>query len=531
MERVTFLIQYPRIMFIYFPLILLNLAALLLISLRILRVNFRYSWILAGGSASLALIGIFLWHFHLPESISLHPWQPLIRFPFIPSWLISVQSWPYAISMVALAVAVIFTSVVRAENHPAAWAGTLLVTSLGILAVTADNPLTLILVWFAIDLVELFVMLGSTDGGQQVRGVVSGFATRAAGSGLVLWSVLVSEGNGIQLAFQDPSYRVGILVFLALGLRLSSRIQELPLPEENVGLRRFGIHLQLVSTAATLSLLGKISIVAPNSALSIFLIVLVAITAFYSAWRWLRSSDEVHGRAYWVLAMASLSLAASLIGNPTGSEGWGVMLVLAGGLLFLYSVRQKATSWLPFLGLIGFSALPFTVSAAAWPGGNPNPWYIAGLFIPAQTFLMAGYIRQALQRGEPNLISQERWVKVLYPIGLFLLAALTILLGLWGWDGAFQIGQWWSAAISSALAIVIALLPLRYFLRIPSSGSTNRWRQFFRFEWFSWIFAMIYAFFDQVTNIITSSLEGDGGVLWSLLIMTLILSVLSARGW
>jgi hypothetical protein len=42
---------------------------------------------------------------------------------------------------------------------------------------------------------------------------------------------------------------------------------------------------------------------------------------------------------------------------------------------------------------------------------------------------------------------------------------------------------------------------------------------------------MIYAFFDQVTNIITSSLEGDGGVLWSLLIMTLILSVLSARGW
>jgi len=531
MERATFLIQYPRIMFILFPLILLNLTALVLICLRILRVNFRYSWILASGGATLALIGIFLWHFHILESFSLPPWLLVTKLPFSPSWQLDIKSWPYAISMIALAVAVIFTSVVRAENHPTAWAGILLVTSLGILAVIADNPLTLILAWFAIDLVELIVMLRSTDGEQHIRGVVSGFAIRAAGSGLVLWAVLVSEANGIQFTFQDPSSRVGILLLLALGLRLGSRIQELPIPEDNVVLRRFGIHLLLVSTAATLSLLGKISIVAPNSSLSIFIIILVAIMSIYSGWRWMRSTDEVHGRSFWVLAMASLSLAASLIGNPTGSSGWGVMLVLAGGLLFLNSARQKSTSWLPFLGLIGFSALPFSVSASAWQAGNPIPWYVAGLFIPSQTFLMAGYIRHALQRGETNLESQERWVKVLYPIGLFLLAALTILLGLWGWDGAFKIGRWGSAAISFALAIGFALLPPRFFLRIHSSGNANRWRQLIRFEWFSWIFAMIYAFFDQVTNIITSSLEGDGGVLWSLLLMTLILSVLSARGW
>jgi hypothetical protein len=531
MERATFLIQYPRIMFILFPLILLNLTALVLICLRILRVNYRYSWILAGGGATLALIGIFLWHFRIPETFSLHPWLPLTRFPHMLSWLINVRSWPYAISMVALAVAVIFTSVVRADNHPTAWAGTLLVTFLGILAVAADNPLTLILAWTAIDLVELIVMLRSTDGGQHVRGVVGGFAARAAGSGLVLWAVLIGQANGTQFTFQDPSYKVGILLLFAMGLRLGSRVQELPLPEDNVALRKFGIHLQLVSAAATLSLLGKISTVAPNSTLSIIIIILVAITACYSAWRWMRSSDGAHGRSFWVLAMASLSLAGSLIGNPTGSVGWGVMLVFAGGLLFFYSARQKSTIWLPFLGLLGFSTLPFTVSATAWQAGNSIPWYIAALFIPAQTFLMAGFIHHALQHGEEYLEYQERWVKVLYPIGLFLLAALTILLGLWGWDGAFQMGRWWSAAISFILAIGFALLPPRYFLRIPSSGRTNRWRQLIRFEWFSWIFAMTYAFFDQVANIITSSLEGDGGVLWSLLLMVLVLSVLSARGW
>jgi len=531
MEGVTFLIQYSRIMFILLPILLLFLTALALMTIRSMRSNFRYSWMIAGGGATLALIGIFLWQYRFPESIALGPWQPVTPVSHVPSWLVDASSWPYALSLVALAVAFIFTSLVRAENHPVAWAGTLLITSLGILAVTAENPLTLILAWTSIDLVELIILLRSKGSGRQIRGFVAAFTSRLAGSGMVLWAALVCVANGTQLDFHTNSERVGIYLLLAVGLRLGLLFRQLPNLEEKVIQHGFGTTLQLVSTTATLSLLAKVVIVAPNSSFSIILIILAALMAIIFSWKWIRSSDEISGRPFWMLAISSFSLAACVNGNPTGSIGWGVMLVLAGGLLFLNSARQKATIWLPFLGVMGISALPFTATAAAWQAGNPNSWYIAGLFIPAQTLLSAGFIRHALLRGKPSLDSQERWSKVIYPVGLFLLAALTILLGLWGWDGALQIGQWWAAIISITLAIVFTFLYSRRLFRMPLSRSTNQWTRFISSERISWLFARVYAFFHRVANIITSSLEGEGGLLWSFLLLALILSVLFSHGW
>jgi hypothetical protein len=531
MKGVTFLIQYSRIMFILFPILLLFLTALALISVHFMRPYFRYSWMIAGGGATLALIGIFLWQYHFPESIALGSWQPVTSVSFAPTWLVDASSWPYALSLVALAVAFIFTSLVRAENHPVAWAGTLLITSLGILAVTAENPLTLILAWTSIDLVELTILLRSPGSGLHSRGVVAAFISRLAGSGMVLWAALVCVANGTQLDFHTNSERVGIYLLFAVGLRMGLLFLQLPNLKEDVIQHRFGTILQLVSTMVTLSLLAKVVIVAPNSIFSIILIILAAVMALFSSWRWIRSSDEISGRPFWILTVSSLSLAACLYGNPTGSIGWAVMLVLAGGLLFLNSARQKATIWLPFLGVIGISALPFTATAAAWQSGNPNSWYIAGLFIPAQTLLSAGFIRHAILRGKPSLDSQERWSKVLYPVGLFLLAALTILLGLWGWDGALQIGQWWAAIISITLVVILTFLFSRRLFRIPLSLSANRRIRFIHFEKFSWLLARIYDFFHQVANIITSSLEGEGGLLWSFLLLALILSVLFSHGW
>ncbi len=39
--------------------------------------------------------------------------------------------------------------------------------------------------------------------------------------------------------------------------------------------------------------------------------------------------------------MASLAVGCALRGSPEGSVGWGVILVLSGALLFLYSSRQR----------------------------------------------------------------------------------------------------------------------------------------------------------------------------------------------
>jgi hypothetical protein len=517
-------------MLILLPIFLLLLTALTLILLRFVRPNFRYPWILAMGGATLALIGIFLLHIRLPQSISLAPWQPVTLFFFAPTWLADGISWPYALSLSALGAAVIWTSIVRAEKDPAAWAGTLLLTALGILAVTAENPLTLILVWSAIDLAELITMLRSTEGEEQNQGVVIAFATRLAGTALVVWANLVSTAGGILMSFRATPASAGIFLLVAAGLRLGVLPLHLPYRKENVLRRGLGTSLRLVSAAASLCLLARIPASAFKSSLPPYLLLLAAIAALYAGWMWLRASDEILGRPFWVLGMASMSVAACIRGNPIGSIGWGIMLILGGGLLFLFSARQRSILWLPLLGLWGLSALPFSPSASAWQSGNQNSWVFVVPFLPAQALLMAGFIRHALNPGETSLESQERWTKVFYPTGLFILAAISILLGLWGWDGAPIVGQWWAAVVTIGLTAGFTALALTILVRLVPASSSNQWTRIFRLERFYDTLTAIYNFLRGIANIITSSLEGEGGLLWSLLLLALILSVFSTQG-
>ena len=517
-------------MFILLPIVLMIQTALTLMVLRFLRPKFKYPWILAAGGATLALVSIFLWQIRLPQSISLAPWQPVTLFFFSPTWLADGVSWPFAISLAALAAAVIWTSVVRAENDPAAWAGTLLLTALGILAVTAENPLTLILAWSAIDLVELIAMLRSTEGEEHNQGVGIAFAARITGTGLVLWANLVSTAGGIMLDFRTTPASAGIYMIMATGLRLGVLPLHLPYRKENVLRRGFGTSLRLVSAAASLCLLARIPASALQSSLPAYLLILAVVAALYSGWMWLRASDEILGRPFWVLGMASLSVAASLRGNPTGSIGWGVMLILGGGLLFLFSTRQRSILWVPLLGLWGLSALPFSASASAWQTGTLNSWWYVIPFLPAQALLIAGFIRHALHPGETSFESQERWTKLLYPIGLFLLAAISILLGLWGWDGARNLGQGWAAISANVLAAGFAALALTLLVRLVPASSSSQWTRIFRLERLYDSLTVIYDFFRRIAGIITSSLEGEGGLLWSLLLLTLILSVLFTQG-
>jgi hypothetical protein len=506
------------------------LTALALLILRFARPTFKYPWMLASGGATLALASVFLWQIHFPQSISLPSWQLVTASLYIPAWLADGISWPYALALTALAAAVIWTSVVRAENDPMPWAGTLTLAALGILAVAAENPLTLLLAWSAIDLFELITMLRSTEGESQSQGVIIAFAVRLAGTGLVLWANLVSVAAGTPLDFRSIPTGTGIYLLIAAGLRLGVLPLHLPYRKDNVVRRGFGTALRLVSAASSLALLARIPASALKSALTPYLLILAAITALYAGWMWLRASDEILGRPFWILGFASLSVAESLRGDPAGSTSWGVALILCGGVLFLFSARRRSILWLPFLGLWVLSTLPFSLTGPAWQTGNTISWFFIIPFLPAQALLMAGFFRHTLHPGETSLESQEKWVKVIYPTGLLILMAAALLLGFWGWVGARTIGLWWLAIVVILLAAGFTVLAIRIQVRMPPGIPSGQWTRIFRLEWFYYILTALYNFLRRIADVITGSLEGEGGLLWSFLLMVLILSILSTRG-
>lgn len=515
-------------MLILLPVILLLLTALTLLILRLARPDFRFNWLIAAGGAFLAWMSVFLWQIRLPQTLSLPPWQPQTLFTYSPVWLADDLSWLYTLSLTMLALAVIMTSVVRGVVNPMAWAGTHILVALGVLAVTADNPLTLVLSWAAIDLVELVSMLRSVEGERQSENAVITFAARLAGIGLVLWASVLSVASGVKMDFRTVPAHAGIYLLLAAGLRLGVLPLHLPYHQEAPLRRGFGTTLRLVSAASSLALLARIPAVAVSTPLRPYLLILTALAALYAGWMWLRASDELTGRPFWLLGMASLAIAATLRADSSGSAAWGSALILTGGFLFLYSARHQYLFLLILTGIWGISALPFSPTAQGWQSNIPISFVFLLPFLLSQSLLIAGYIRHAYHAGDSALKAHPNMSQAIYISGLVLIMLVQTLLGLWGWSGARSLGLWWAGLAAILLSPGLAWAVARLLPRIASMPvKIGRWGELLRLNWLYRGLWAIYRFLGRASNVVTSTLEGEGGVLWSLLLLVLFLSLLT----
>jgi hypothetical protein len=523
-------------MFILISVLFLFATALSLAVLQVTRPNYRFAWLVAAGGSFLAWASVLLWQARMPLTLELPMWGATALFANAPSFLAEQLTWPYALALTTLGLAVILTEVVR-ENFPAPfpWAGTLTLIGFGLLAVLADNPLTLVLVWAALDVTELLTQLASVEGRASER-VTIGFAARTVGMGLVLWAGWVSLSRGAPLDFRSPLPEAGVYLILAAGLRLGVLPLHLAYATESAMRRGFGTTLRLVSAASSLVILARIPVQGISSPLAPFLLVLVAIAGVYGGWMWMRSPDELAGRPYWVIVLASLAIASALRGNPIGSVAWGVALVLTGGALFLSSVQHKILQRiLLVVGLWGISSLPFSPTASGWGTGVDISWanWISWpLLITAQALLAAGFIRQVLRpAASVPLDAQIAWARNIYPIGIGLPLATLILLGLFGWDGARVLGT--LPAGPSAAALTGALLwltprlrwlnPVRaHWVRLQE-GEPSRLDSFYNLLW------NLYRSLGRLSESIAAVFEGEGGILWALLFLVLFLSLLAPR--
>ena len=531
------LIKYPHsAMFILITVLFLFATALTLAILQVTRPNYRFAWLVAAGGSFLTWVGVLLWQARMPLMLDLPPWGSPALFADAPAFLADRFTWPYALALSTLGLAVILTAVVR-ENFPAPfpWAGTLMLIGLGLLAILADNPLTLALVWAAIDLTELITQLVSMEGENASERVVAGFAARLLGLSLLLWTGLSSLSRGAPLDFRAPLPEAGVYLILAAGLRLGILPLHLAYPTESAVRREFGTTVRLVSAASSLVILARIPAQGISSPLAPFLLALTAGACLYGGWMWMRSPDELTGRPYWVIVLASLAIAAALRGNPVGSVAWGVALVLAGGALFLATIQHKILNRVLLIaGLWGISSLPFSPTASGWANGADPSWVVWvtwPLFLIGQAMLAAGFIRHAARpTASVPLDAQIAWARNIYPVGIILPLATLLLVGLFGWDGALAFGT--LPAGLAAAALTGALLWLTPRLRwlnpvrahwVRAQGEPSRLEFFYRSLW------NLYTGLGRLGNSISIALEGDGGILWALLFLVLFLSLLAPR--
>ena len=108
-------------------------------------------------------------------------------------------SWPYAFAIGTLLLAVVLTDIARAqESDWSAWTASLCLTALGLMAVLAGNPLTLILAWAALDFAELLVMFWHVHTREGRRRVALTVSAKVISLFLLLWAWIVAGRAGIK---------------------------------------------------------------------------------------------------------------------------------------------------------------------------------------------------------------------------------------------------------------------------------------------------------------------------------------------
>jgi hypothetical protein len=516
-------------MFIFITTALLLLTASVLLVLRFTLGEFRYAWLIAASGALFAWLSVFLWQFGMPVQVQLPAWQPAGLFPQAPFFVADGIAWALALSMVTLCLAVIITAVVR-DNfpYPLSWIGVLFLTAFGVLAVTADNPLTLVLLWAAIDIVDLVAQLRTVEKPQFSERVVISYAWRMSGILMLLWADMVSLSNGIVLDFRTAPQQVGLFFVVAAALRLGVLPLHLPYAGESAIRRGFGTGLRLISAGSSLVLLARIPAGSLESPAAPYLILLISFTALYGGWMWLRAPDELTGRPYWLIGMGSLALAAALRANPLGAAAWTIAMLLAGGALFLASAQVRWLERALLVGLWAICALPFSLTATGWQSDGNRFWYFLPLLLAAHAMLMAGLYRH-IQRSSMRKAfdNQTNWARNVYPIGILLLLVVLLGLTVFGWDGALRLGNW-TAGLAAAL-LSLGLLWLTPRLRILNPVRAH-WVQPSNPGWLESIYQFAWSLYRQLTRLgqsLSGLLEGESGIMWTLLFLALFISLFS----
>ncbi len=509
------------------------LIAFSMILIHWMRPNFRYFWLIAFSGAFITWISVLLWRFNLPIELVLPAWEPQQLFSQSLSFFVDSLTWSFAFGIATLILVVITTATAR-ENFPAPnlWAATLTLGSFGILAALADNPLSLLMIWAAIDLIELLSQLQSVNSAQASERVVIAFSARVAGAVMLLWASLVSTSVGSPMDFHNAPPQSGLFLLLASGLRLGVLPLHLPYASESAIRRGFGSALRLISATSGIILLARIPTESVISPFTPFLLILVTIAALYGSWMWLRATDELTARPFWLIGVASLSIAAALRGEQTGAASWGLALLLVGSVIFLASVYQKWINRALLIGLWGISTLPFSVTASGWQHGMSNFWPVWPFLLIAHAILLAGYVRHALRPS--NRVPFENldlWARNTYPGGISLSLFVILILGITVFENNYPTGAlFYSVVVFLLSGLVLWLVPRVRWMQSPrahwvnSSGTTIVW-----LDWFFRALWNLYRALGRFSEVITSILESDGGIIWTLLFLVLLASLLSQR--
>lgn len=506
------------------PILSLLLAAALISLLRIVRPKFVYHWLIAVFGSLTAWIAIWLMRAQVPLSYGT-PESDYLGVP-LPSFSLQIdaETWPLAVAVATLGLAVLLTDVSRAaETSWDIWAGDLGLTAMGIAAVLAGNFVTMLLVWTLVDVVEIGILFRQIRQEERRRRILIFFFTNLLGSMAVVASLIAAGEIGAVVPIDSIPDQVEVYLILAVGLRMGVFPLQVSFLSDQQEQRGQGTLLRLIPPAASLSLLVHVSASQVPDRWKTILMVFAVLAAVYGSIAWARVTNELRGRLFWIIAMAGMTFTAAVQSQQAAALAWGLALLYPGALLFLASVRTRAMLPMGLLSVLAMSSLPYSPTFIGLRiYQDPHP--LVFLLPLVQLVLVVGFLRHMIRETEP-LTGVEPWVKAVYMIGLSILPFSHFLSSFLG----PQIAVEGNVPIWPLLAIagLAGLGALAYWRKISIPAAVYiQLDKVFSLRWIDRLLEWFGKALEQLVAGITLLLEGDGGVLWALVFLAMLVSIL-----
>ncbi|MEI7987628.1 MAG: hypothetical protein WCI88_01205 [Chloroflexota bacterium] len=548
-----------------FSITILGTASISLLILARFFPTFRYSWFVAIFGTLLAWFLLLITTLRLPLVIPV-PFSSSDRI-FINTSLLVVDeiSWFYAAALLTLLLAVLTTDIIRTQDtHPAIWAGEMMITAAGMLAVFAADPPTMVMGWAVLGVLETIILFTSSQSEESRKRIILSFTFHALGIFLAILGIANYQISGVDLGMMDLYPGINLYILAAAALRLGIYPLYNPTLQDESLKRRSNTMIRSVSAAASFVVLARLAQTSLPDEIKPLLLACFAIIALIGTIKWANAADEIDGQPYLILGITSFCYAAVILSQPWACVAWSLALFLSAGLLFLSPNRQKHWYWLPLLGTVLFSGLPFSplwgglriyqksfLSIYPQMGIKAVLFGSYALFLVAHAFILAGFVRHALTRY-PESEKAILWAKGINLAGILILPVTQIAFGIWI-GLKYARANLWLGALTVCLATLIFLTPFfrllytelasRWKLRFPGSVETEtplqqesifarfskilHWiRQLFSLKWLYSFFNKVFSFIERIFLLANRALEGEGGIMWSILIFMFLLAVI-----
>ena len=399
------------------------------------------------------------------------------------------------------------------------------VLAFALIVYSAQNFFTWLVILVVMDIIDLFHLLGQIRNVEQVKKSYASILVRFAGTLIFMTGWLLSINTTAATVISKEVLYVAILLRLFSGM---VRIH----PGANLIERSLGDFEEVpVFLSMHFLFFMRFPMGAPFALWIRNLIIIGIVIMVYHLIQWLRIKSRVNSMKHFLYFMIVFILLYSQFGTASGNIVLIFIFLLSMAMLYMRPIVNQYDVWftLPLFALI--LSMPFLPTATIW---NLQDTHYTILFLPFAAFLIGFHFR--FRQQKPMREMYDRWMLVLYPAGYVPMLAGIIYLVLMH-DVPIQMGN----ILLSAIVIVIILLLLLYRMlksrNIIKENESLQWvaplvdvimtriSVIFQLNWAIRLVNLLSNFLQRIILFFNEILEGDGGVLWSIVLLILFVSI------